>query len=137
MAGNETLYKSPRAYLPLMWARNNVPLSLDVVMESAGLPSGLDELPMPRAGSVTAIAVVMSEAITDGSIAVSLRKNGVNLSSSVSVGVGDGTTKVGDLAPGAAEFEAGDVIGLRLVSSSNLAPNAQIDLAVYLETQNV
>ena len=137
MPGNETIYKSPRAYLPIVWADNNVTQGSDNVMEAAALPAGLNEIPMPRAGSVTAIAVVMSDPITSGSITIELRKNGVNTGRLVSIGVGEGVTKVGDLPPGAADFAAGDTVGVRLLAASGLSPNSQIDLAVYLETQNV
>lgn len=137
MPGNETIYKSPRAYLPIVWADNNVTQGSDNVMAAAAIPAGLDEVPMPRAGSVTAIAVVMSRAITSGGITISLRKNGSNTANQATIAAGEGTTKVVDLPPGAADYVAGDTVGLRLQAASGLAPNSQIDLAVYLETQNV
>lgn len=135
MPGNETVYKSPRAYFPIVWADNNVTQGLDSVMEAVGLPSGLDEAPMAIGCSVTSIIVILSEAITSGTITAELRKNGSNSGRQVVIAAGEGTAKVGALSPGAAEYAAGDLVGIRLVAASGLTPNASIDLAVYLETQ--
>lgn len=137
MAGNATIYKSPRSFLPVLWTRNNVPQASDTVLDVAGLPPGLSQMPMARAGSITGIMVVMSEAITSGTITVILRKNGVNLTSQIEIDTTDGVTAVGELVPGEADYQEGDTVGVQLSAASSMAPNAQIDLAVYLEVQNV
>lgn len=136
MPGNETTYKSPRSFLPALWVENNVPQSADRVLEVAGAPSGLSQFPVAQCGSITSIVVVLSEAVTAGEITVSLRKNGVNLSSQVIVPA-DGTTKIGAIPPGEAHYDPGDTVGVHVASSSGLQPNAQIDLGVYLELQNL
>lgn len=135
MPGNETTYKSSRAYFPIVWAENNIAQGSDQVAEAVGLPAGLNNVPIAIACSVTAIIVVLSEVITTGSITVELRKNGSNTGKVVEVNAGEGVTKVGALSPGAAIFDAGDLVGLRILAESGLTPNARIDLAVYLETQ--
>lgn len=137
MPGNETIYKSPRAFLPVLWSRNNVPQSADVVLDVASLPAGLNQMPMARAGSITAILVVLSEPVVAGGIAVILRKNGATIAPQLTIGPGDGITLVGELPPGVADYQAGDTVGVHLSATSGLAPNAQIDLAVYLEVQPV
>lgn len=137
MAGNETIYKSPRAFLPVLWAQNNVAQGSSVVLDVAGLPAGLSQMPMPRAGSVTAILVVMSEAITSGDITVILHKNGVSTIGQFVVDSTDGVTAVGELPPGEVGYQEGDTLGVELSAASGLTPNARIDLAVYVEVQAV
>jgi hypothetical protein len=85
--------------------------------------------------SVTSVAILLSEAITGGTITAKLRKNGSNTEQQITIVAGEGTAKVGLLPPGAAEYAAGDLVGIRLVAASGLTPNSSIDLAVYLETQ--
>lgn len=136
MPGNETVYKSPRAYLPVMWARNNIAQGASVVADAAGLPTGLNQIPMAKAGSITAIGLLLSEPVISGSITVTLLRNGASTGQALSIGPGEGVTKVGDLAPGAALYAVGETVGVRVSASAGLAPNAQIDLAIYLENQN-
>lgn len=137
MPGNETVYKSPRTYLPVVWARNNVPQGTSGVLDAAGLPAGLSDFPVAIGGSVTGILAVLSQAITAGDITITLRKNGSSVASQAVVAPVDGTTKVVNFPPGKAEYAAGDTIGLHLSAASGLTPNAVIDLAAYVEFQSV
>lgn len=137
MPGNETIYKSSRSFLPVLWTVNNVPQGADLVLDVAGLPVGLSQMPMARAGSVTSILIVLSEPITAGDITVTLRKNGANTTSQFTIDSTDGVSAVGELPPGEAVYQEGDTIGIHLGAGSGLTPNAQIDLAVYVEVQPV
>lgn len=137
MPGNTTLYKSPRAFLPMLWTANNLPPNANVVAGVAGLQAGLDQVPMARAGSVAAVLVVLSEAVTSQFITVTLRKNGSNTSTQVQINPVDGTTKVAELPLGDTAYAVGDTVGIAVSTPAGLAPAGQIDLAVYLEVQNV
>jgi len=136
MPGNDTTYKSPRSFLPALWTENNLPQSADRILEVAGAPTGLSQFPVAQCGSITGIIIVLSEAITSGELTVSLRKNGVNTSAQV-VMPADGKTRIGVIPPGEAHYDPGDTVGVHVATSSGFAPNAQIDLGVYLELQNL
>jgi hypothetical protein len=137
MPGNDTLYKSQRGYLPIVWTRNNIPQGVNAPLDAAGLPAGLNDFPILFTGSVTGLVVVLSEPITAGGIEVRVRKNGVVTTTDLEVSPSDGTGKVLAIAPGSVDFAVGDRIGLQVVAEAGLAPNAQIDLAAYAEFQNV
>lgn len=136
MPGNTTLYKSPRAYLPIVWTHNNIAVNADIIMAAAGLPVGLTQVPVAAAGSVTSIIVLLSEAVTNGTLTLTLRKNGSDTAEQVEFTDADGTTKVAELQPGAVNLVEGDTLGVRAVSSVPFAPAGQLDIVVYLELQN-
>lgn len=135
MPGNETIYKSSRAYLPVIWVDNNIPPNAARELNIAGAPPGLRCVPMPQACSVTSISVLMSEEITSGSITVSLCKNGVP-SIVHTVLLENGVSQVGSLNPGDATFVVGDTVGIHVSTPAGFTPAAQIDLIVFLEVQN-
>lgn len=137
MPGNETIYKSPRGYLPVVWAYNNVAVNANVVMPAAGLPIGMDQIPVAKAGALTAIIVLLSEPVTTGTLTVTLRKNDVNTTESVAFTSADGTTHVAELSPAAVTLDVGDTVGVHIASSTPFAPAGQIDVVVYMEVQNV
>lgn len=137
MPGNETIYKSPRAYLPIVWVDNNLPVNADRNMAAAGFPVGLDAVPAAKAGSLTSIAVLLSEAVTNGTITLTLRLNGVATTTQVTMDDTDGTTKVVDFTPGDVPLAVGDTIGFHLATGIPFQPSAQIDVIVYVETQNI
>lgn len=134
MPGNETRYKSPRAYLPVYWVDNNLPPNIDREMDIAGAPPNMHDLPLAKRSSITAIVVLLSEPITGGTLTVALCKNGVP-SAIHTVVMANGTTKIGVLDPGTAVYEAGETIGIHLTTPPGFAPAAQIDTIVYLESQ--
>lgn len=136
MPGNETTYKSPRSYLPVAWNDANLPPNATREMAVGGAPVGLDDIPVPRKCSVVSISALLSQALTSGSLTLTLRKNGSASSIQATVGTG-ATTNVVDLAPGAAVYEAGDTIGIELTTSAGLAPAGTIDVLAFVEVQNV
>ena len=83
------------------------------------------------------VLVVLSEAVTSGFITLTLRKNGSNTSNQVQIDPVDGTTKVAELPLGDTVYAVGDTVGIAVSTPAGLAPAGQIDLAVYLEVQNV
>lgn len=136
MAGNQTIYKSNRSFLPALWVDNNIPQSAVRTLEVGGAPTGLNQFPVAQRGCATSVVVVLSEAIQAGDIEVALLKNGTSIAPQT-VAPSDGTTKVGVIDPGVVHFEPGDTIGVQATASAGLSPNAQIDLGVYVEMQSL
>lgn len=137
MPGNETIYKSPRTYLPIVWVDNNLPVNANRLMDGAGLPIGLNQVAVAKAGALTSIVVLLTEAVTNGAITMTLRVNGVDTTQQVVFDDTSGTTQVADITPGAVTLAVGDTIGFHLATSVPFAPSAQIDTIVYVEVQNV
>ena len=136
MPGNETIYKSPRAYLPIVWVDNNLPVNADRNMAAAGFPAGLDQIPVAKDGSLTSVVLLLTQAVTSGTITLTLRINGVATATQVTMDDTDGTVKVAEIAPGAVALVEGDTIGFHLATTTPFSPAAQIDVIVYVETQN-
>lgn len=136
MPGNETTYKSPRAYLPVAWNDANLPPSSTRQMAIGGAPVGLEDIPVPRKCSVVSVSALLSAAITSGSLTLTLRKNGAATSVQAVVGTGM-TTRVEDLNPGDAVYDVGDTIGLDLETSLGFTPAGTIDVLAFVEVQNV
>ena len=134
---NTTIYKSPRAYLPIVWAHNNVPVNADVVMAAAGLPVGMDQIPVARAGSVTSVVALLSSPVTNGALDLTLRLNGVDTTERIVFDPTDGTALVLMIPPGLVELDVGDTLGIHLESSTPFAPAGSIDVVVYLEVEPV
>jgi hypothetical protein len=137
MPGNETVYKSPRAYLPIVWVQNNVPVGADLVMGAAGLPVGTNQLPVAKAGAVTAMVVLLSEPVTNGTLTITLRKNDANTTQAITFTSADGVSKVMDIEPGTVPLAVNDTVGLHVGASTPFTPAGQIDVVAYLELQNV
>lgn len=137
MPGNETIIKSPRAFLPMLWVANNLPPNASNVADIAGLQPGVNQVPMARAGSVAAVLVLLSEPVTAQTITVTLRKNGADTAIQATIGPADGVTKVIELPLADAAYAVGDTVGVTVSTPAGFAPAGQIDLVVYLEVQNV
>ncbi len=137
MAGNTTLYTSPRRFFPAVWYSTNVPASASGKIDIAGFPAGLNEMPFPRQGSIVAIIVALSAAVTAGQMVVRVTKDGVNTGDTVTIQSGAGTRRIEDFDPGDITFNRNHNLGVRLSSSSDLAPAGSIDLVVYFEVQDV
>lgn len=137
MPGNETLIKSPRAFLPMLWTATNLPPNSNQVADIAGLQPGLNQVPMARAGSVAAVLVLLSTPVTAQAITVTLRKNGSNTSNQIVVGPADGLVKVAELPLVNTAYAVGDLVGIAVSTPLGFAPAGTVDLVVYLEVQNV
>ena len=137
MAGNTTIYTSPRRFFPAVWYRTNVPASATGKIDIAGFPAGLNEMPFPRQGTIVAIVVALSEAVTAGQMVVRVTKDGVNTGDVVTIQDTAGTRRVEDFEPGVITFNRNHNLGVRLSSSAALAPAGSIDLVVYFEVQDV
>lgn len=137
MPGNVTIYESPRRYFPAVWSATSVPADSSGKMEIAGFPTGLNEMPFPRQGTVVAIVVALSEAVTAGQMVVRVTKDGVNTGDIVTVGTSAGTRRVEDFDPGTMVFNRNHNFGFRLSSTATLAPASTIDMVVYVEVQDI
>lgn len=137
MPGNETIYKSPRTFLPMLWSVNNLPPNSNNVADIAGLQPGVNQVPMARAGSVAAVLVLLSQPVTAQAITVTLRKNGADTANQITIGPADGLTKVVDLPLANAAYAVGDTVGISVSTPVGFAPAGVLDLVVYLEVQNV
>lgn len=137
MPGNQTIYKSARANLPVVWTDSNLPVNANRIMEAAGLPIGMNQIPVATAGSVTSIVGLLSEVVTNGTLTVELVRNGTDTGQQLVFTTTDPVTKVMTVAPGTIDLAPNDTVGLRVSTSTPFAPAGVVDVVVYVEVQSV
>ena len=137
MPGNTTSYKSPRAFLPSFWTKNDILAgeSTGQYMDLAGLT--IKELPLPRRSSIVSIGLIVSQAVTAGLIRVELFKNDVATGVTQDITSESGLRKFWEFDPGKFVVDKGDRIGFKWDSSGSLSPSGSIDLAVFVEVQQI
>lgn len=133
MAGNTTLIRSPRNYLPVNLYLDKATQDSTQDAEIIGTKN-FTGTKIIRDCSVTAISCQLSDAITNGTIDIQLVKNGTGTTVST-IDSGSGTLLTIELSPGAATFSTGDEIGIKTVSSAGLAPNSSIEILFNIEIQ--
>jgi hypothetical protein len=92
----------------------------------------------PAGGSVVGISANLDGALTAGSVTVSAHKAGTEFAdSSAPTAVLDATNSAyyGSCRPGAVTFDAGDKLGLSIVTTTTLNPTNTADVDGYLFVQ--
>jgi len=136
MPGNETVIKSPRAFLPTSWFAVNLTAgeTTGVEMSMTGLP--FTAIPLPSQCSLVAVGIVLSAPVTVGLIRFELTKNGVGTGKTVDVNSTTGVKRIWEFKPGELVGDKGDEIGVKWGSSGSLLPSGSIDAVVFLEVQD-
>lgn len=126
-----TLPASPEVhFMPEMWAQQNVAAGQTDVALSATVSAHFDTIKMIRAGSIVGIATRLTEAITAGTITVTVTKNGVACAMTLSHGTGTGGSAI--QAAGIDNYNSGDLIGVRVTTSAGFLP-ITTDLEVWVD----
>jgi hypothetical protein len=113
--------------MPEIWAQENVAASQTNVPLSAQVSTSFDTIKMIRAGSIVGLGTRLTEAITAGTLTVSITKNGA----AGTLSIVHSTSSLGSAltqAAGIDTYVAGDLIGVQLTTSAGFLPNT-----TYLE----
>jgi hypothetical protein len=121
--------------LPEKWGQNGVTASQTNVPLTALVSVNFDDLKMIRAGSIVGIRTRLTDAVTAGSLAIKVTKNGVAGTLAVtSTSISNQTGGVATEAAGVDTYIAGDAIGVMItLTSGDFAPSGGTNLEVWLE----
>ena len=138
MPGNETVNKSPRAFLPAQWSKEGFTSgqAVGVAMEICSFPASIYEMSLIRETSLLSVAIILSAAPAVGFIRFELTKNGVSTGKTFDMDSTTGVRQVWVFRPGELTGVKGDRVGLKWGSSGTLAPSGSIDGVVLLEVQD-
>lgn len=124
----------PPTYVPNeMWAQNDVAASQTNVGLATNVSQLFDTWRAPRAGSIVGLVVRFSEAITAGSVTLTVRINGTpgTLAATSVVGTGTQVTQ----APGVDAYAAGDLLDIAITTNGGFLP-ITTDVEAYLQVQD-
>lgn len=121
-------------YLPDRWEKNDVAANLVDDVVASSVSQLFDEIPVTRTVSVLGIRTQLTEAITAGTLTVTVFINGVATAAalvhtSASNPSGGGVT----FAPGVAVAAPGQTIGVRVTTDAGFLPDGSTDLSVLVE----
>ncbi len=137
MPGNETVEKSPRAFLPWVWKETNVAAGQGATQVGvSGFPAGISRFALPRQTSIKTMTVQLSAALSAGWLDFEITKGGVATGKKVRMNAAAGTLKRTDFAPGELVGGPGDRIGIEWSSSATLAPSGSVDAVAFFEVQD-
>jgi hypothetical protein len=120
--------------LPYIWQVKNPPASLAAsAMKVVGLANIIDEYNLMRPATPAGVNIRLKNALTQGSLTLTLTKNGAATSKSKTVVPGTGRMKLWLLPPGNLAFEKGDTIGLQITTSADMLPASDNEVSVNLE----
>jgi hypothetical protein len=130
-------YGNDRFSPPEQWAQQNVAAGQAAVALSAQVSTNFDTLKAMRAGSIVGLSTRLTEAITAGTLTVTVTINGVAGALSLLHNAGFNATggQVTQRA-GIDRFVAADLIGVQLTTSAGFLP-ITTDLEAWLEIEEV
>jgi hypothetical protein len=116
--------------MPEQWVQQNVAANQTNVALSALVSTNFDTIKMMRGGSVVGMSTRLTEAITAGTLTVTLTKNGV--AGTLSIPHTSGVGSVSTQAVGIDTYVAGDLIGIQITTTAGFLP-VTTDLEAWLE----
>ena len=137
MPGNETVDKTARSHLPIVWVKENFTKSqtTPVKMEISGWPSGMNQYQLSGKFSVMIVIVHLSEALTAGNVKFEVTKDGSGTGIFLNMNNTDGTRKRKNLVPAELLFNQSEEIGVQWTTNSGHAPDGVIDGVVLIQVQ--
>lgn len=114
-AGSAGAYSPPER-----WAQVNVAASQTAVALSAQVSGNSNTIRMVSAGSIVGLSTQLTEAITAGTLTVTVTKNGSPMTLSIVHTSGSGSQAT--LAAGINTYVAGDLIGIQLTTDAGFLP---------------
>jgi hypothetical protein len=137
MPGNETVERSPKAYLPWTWKQLNLAASQAATQIGvSGLPNGIERFPLPRQSSVVTMTVQLSAALTAGFADFEITIGGTGTGKTVRMNAAAGTVKKTRFDPGEIVGSAGDRLGVESSSNGAMLPSGSVDAVVFFEIQD-
>jgi len=138
MPGNATVSKSPKAFLPATWTKEDFTAgeAAGVAMAIGGFPAAINEMSLLRKTSLLSVAIVLSEPVTAGFIRFMITKDGADTGYTFDMDAAAGTRQVWQFNPGQVTGVKGTRVGVKWGSSAALAPSGVIDGVVFLEVQD-
>ncbi len=118
---------------PEKWQRNNIGAGTLATPMSALVSTNFDDINMIRAGSIIGLSARLTAAITAGSCTVTITKNGVAGTLTLTMGIGVSDAEATQLA-GIDTFVAGDKIGIEFSTGLGTTPTAA-DLEAWLDME--
>jgi hypothetical protein len=116
--------------MPEQWGQQNVAASQTNVPLECLVSTNFDTIKMMRAGSIVGLSTRLTEAVTFGTLTVTVTKNGAaGIISVVHISGSGGVTTQG---VGIDTYAANDLIGIRITTSSGFLPTTT-DLEAWLE----
>lgn len=139
MPGNETIYKSPRFWLPVSWGVQDFAAGQTTpqAMPINGFPAGIYEFSLPRKMSLVTVGIELDAAVTAGFIRFQLARNGSLINGNLDMDSGAGLRRLIEFTPGELVGDKGDRIGIAWGSSGTLAPAGSIDGIILMEMEPV
>lgn len=138
MPGNDTVNKSPRAFLPAQWTKLGFTAgqAVGVPLQIGSFPASINEMSLIRETSLLAVAIILSAVPTAGFVRFELTKNGVDTGKTFDMDTTTGLRQVWEFRPGELTGDKGDRVGVKWGSSGSLLPSGSIDGVVLLEVQD-
>lgn len=124
------------SYLPEKWAQNNVQANQAAVVLPTLVSINFDDVKMVRAGSLVGLGTRLTENITNGTLTVRARVNGVAVTlqlvhtSGANAGGGQVTQ-----AAGVDNYVAGDLVGLQITTDAGFLPTTT-DIEALLQVRD-
>ena len=137
MPGNETVEKSPRAFVPWVWKVVNAAAGQGATpVGVSGFPTGIARFALPRQTSVKTMTVQLSAALTAGWLDFEITKGGVATGKKIRMNAAAGTVKRMDFAPGELVGGPGERIGVEWSSAAAMTPDGTVDAVAFFEIQD-
>lgn len=129
------VYGNQRFSPPEQWTQQNVAASQTDVALSAQVSTNFDNIKMIRDGSLVGLSTRLTQAITAGTLTVTVTLNGGGTSLLLAHTAGSNPSG-GQVTqrPGLATFIAGDLIGIKLTTTAGFLP-ITTDLGAWLELE--
>lgn len=116
--------------LPEVWGQNDVAASQTNVVLQPLVSENFPSIRMMRSGSIVGLATQWSEAITAGSVTITITKNGA--AGTLAITSTSGTGSQSTQGPGIDTYVAGDLIGVQITTNGAFAP-VTTDVEAWIE----
>lgn len=124
--------------LPYIWQKKNPAAGqASTKMNVVGFDGSIDGYAVMRPTTATGMNIRLKNAITVGSLTITLTKNGVATTKDFTFNSTKGSRKLLLVTPGKFVFKKGDTIGVRWSSSADMLPagDNEIDIAIEVMWQ--
>lgn len=120
--------------LPYIWQVKNPPANqAEVKMNVMGLANIIDEYKMMRAATICGVQIRLKNALTAGTMTITIAKNGAATSKTKVVDPAKGKTTLWLLTPDKLTFEKGDSLGIRYSTSADMLPASDNEIDINCE----
>jgi hypothetical protein len=128
---SNTIIETGIQTMPEQWASLNVGAGLTNVAMSTQVSTNFDDIKMMRPGSIVGLATRLTQAITAGSLTVSITTNGV--AGALSIVHTSGSGSVATQVVGIDAYLAGDLIGIQFTTTAGFLPALTANLEAWIE----